>query len=150
MREHHDTHSEVTEYLKHKWINRWTGATEFTTTIQLNDLAYLDWKPIQAVESASVSIEELHVRLNHMPHLALWHLVRAGSVTGIPGRITGTVTDDFCEDCVNGKLTWAPHSKPATCAERPLLWVFSDVHGPILVCSRQGHFYWVTFIDDHS
>jgi len=149
-REHHDTHSEVAEYPKRKWINHRTGAMEFTATIQSNDLAYLDWKPIQAVESASVSIEELHARLNHMPHSALRHLVRAGSVAGIPGRVTGTVTDDFCEDCVNGKLTWAPHSKPATRAERPLLRVFSDVHGPIPVRSRQGHLYWVTFIDDHS
>jgi len=59
-REHHDTHSEVVEYPKHKWINCQTGATEFTAMIQSNDLVYLDWKPIQAVELASVSIEELH------------------------------------------------------------------------------------------
>ena len=149
-REHHDTHSEVADYPKHKWINHCTGDTEFTATIRSNDLVYLDWKPIQAVESASISIEELHARLNHMPHSALRHLIRAGSITGIPDRITGATTDDFCEDCVNGKLTWAPHSKPAARAERLLLRVFSDVHGPIPIRSRQGHCYWVTFIDDHS
>jgi transposase InsO family protein len=27
--------------------------------------------------------------------------------------------------------------------------VFSDVHGPVPVHSRQGHYYWVTFIDDY-
>jgi len=111
---------------------------------------YLDWKPIQAVESASVSIEELHTRLNHMPHSAIRHLIRAGSITGIPDRVTGAATDNFCEDCVNGKLTRAPHSKPATHAKRLLLRVFSDVHGPVPVRSRRGHYYWVTFIDDHS
>jgi len=149
-REHHDTHSEVAEYPKRKWINRRTGATEFTATIQSNDLVYLDWKPIQAVESASVSIEELHVRLNHMPHLALQHLIWAGSITGILDRVTGAATDDFCEDCVNRKLTRAPHSKPAARAKCPLLQVFSDVHGLIPIRSRQGHCYWVTFINDHS
>ena len=34
--------------------------------------------------------------------------------------------------------------------EHPLFQVFSDVHGPVLVRSQQGHYYWVTFIDDHS
>jgi len=149
-REHHDTHSEIAEYPKRKWINCRTGATEFTAMIQSNDLVYLNWKPIQAVEMASVSIEELHVRLNHMPHSAIWHLIRANSIAGIPDCVTGTATDNFCEDCVNGKLTWAPHSKPATCAKHLLLRVFSDVHGPVPVCSRRGHYYWVTFIDDHS
>ena len=98
-REHHATHSEVAEYPKRKWINRRTGATEFTATIRSNDLAYLDWKPIQAVESASVSIEELHARLNHMPHSAIRHLIQASSIAGIPDCITGAATDDFCEDC---------------------------------------------------
>ena len=149
-RQHHASYSEVTEYPKRKWINHQTGATEFTATIRSNDLAYLNWKPIQTIESARVSIEELHARLNHMPHSAIRHLIRTGSIAGIPDHITGTTLEDFCEDCINGKLTRAPHSKPATRAERPLLRVFSDVHGPVPVRSRQGHYYWVTFIDDHS
>jgi hypothetical protein len=51
---------------------------------------------------------------------------------------------------VNGKLTRAPHTKPATQAEQPLFRIFSDVHGPLPVHSRRGHLYWVTFIDDES
>jgi transposase InsO family protein len=39
---------------------------------------------------------------------------------------------------------------PAVRATRPLYRVFSDVHGPLLVRSRRGHLYWVTFIDDYS
>ena len=149
-REHRDTHSEITEYPKRRWFNRRTGATEFTATIRSNDLAYLDWRPIQTTESTCVSIEELHARLNHIPHSAIRHLIQSGAINGVPDRATGTTTDDFCEDCVNGKLTRAPHSKPAARAERPLLRVFSDVHGPVPVQSRQGHYYWVTFIDDYS
>jgi hypothetical protein len=32
-REHHDTHSEITEYPKCKWVNRQMGTMEFTMTI---------------------------------------------------------------------------------------------------------------------
>ena len=73
-------------------------------------------------------------------------------IDGLPDRVTdtNTISDNFCEDCINGRLTRAPHSKPAMCMENPLLRVFSDLHGPVPVQSWKGHYYWVTFIDDHS
>jgi hypothetical protein len=71
MREHHDTHSEVMEYPKHRWINRGTGAIEFTMTIQNNSLPYLDWGVTPGIESANLSIMELHACLNYMPFLAI-------------------------------------------------------------------------------
>ena len=73
-------------------------------------------------------------------------------IDGLPDCVTNTntISDDFCKDCVNGRLTREPHLKPATHAENPLLRVFSDLHGPVPVQSRKGHYYWVTFIDDHS
>ena len=40
-KEHCNSHSEVTEYPKRKWINQQTGAVEFTATIHTNNLAYL-------------------------------------------------------------------------------------------------------------
>ena len=43
-----------------RWVNRHTGATEFTATIRSNDLACLGWTPVRAIESANVSIAELH------------------------------------------------------------------------------------------
>ena len=43
-KEPHSTHMEIVEYPKHK-VNHHTGATEFTVTIQGDDLTYLDWKP---------------------------------------------------------------------------------------------------------
>jgi len=56
----------------------------------------------------------------------------------------------FCKDCVNGKLTQAPHTRPVTHAEVPLQQVYSDVHGPVSTRSQQGNVYWVLFIDNYS
>jgi len=108
-RDHRATHSEVTEYLIRKWVNRQMGAVEFTATIASNDLAYLDWKPIHSNESANVTITELHARLNHMPFPSVRQLLRNKSIAGIPSHVTISDVSDFCEDCVNGKLTRAPH-----------------------------------------
>ena len=150
-KQHRDSISEVTEYPMRKWVNRRTGATEFTATIRSNDLAYLDWGIAPRHEAASVSIEQVHARLNHIPFPAVRQLIRDGSVDGVPDRLAGAEGHDgFCEDCVNGKLSRAPHTKPTTRAERPLYRVFSDVHGPIPIRSRRGSCYWVTFIDDYS
>jgi len=85
-----------------------------------------------------------------MPCSAIQQLIQSDAIVGVPDRVTGATSSDFCEDCINGKLTWAPHSKPATRASHPLFRVFSDVHGPVPVRGWQGHYYWVTFIDDHS
>jgi transposase InsO family protein len=150
VRDHHATYTEVTEYPKHKWVNCQMGAVEFTTTISLNNLAYMNWKPTREGESTSVSIADLHSRLNHLPYPAIRQLIRARSVSGIPNLVDDPATGTFCEDCVNGKVTQAPHTKPATCAERPLHRIFSDVHGPVPVRSRYGNIYWVSFIDDLS
>jgi len=62
----------------------------------------------------------------------------------------GHPSSDFCEDCVNGKLTWVPHTCPVMHAEVPLQQVYSDVHGPVSTRSWWGNVYWVSFIDDYS
>ena len=66
-KEHCDTHLETTEYPKHRWINRHTSAIKFTAMIQVNDLAYLDWRVAPWAKSVNVSMEELHACLNHLP-----------------------------------------------------------------------------------
>jgi hypothetical protein len=120
-KEHCESHSEVVEYPKQKWVNRQTGAVEFTATIRANGLAYLDWRVAPRVESVNVSMEELHAHLNHLPFPEVRRLIRTQPVNGVPDRITGTYPDgDFCEDCVNGKLTRAPHTRPAARATAPL------------------------------
>ncbi len=133
-----------------QWVNCRSGATEFTATIHPNNLVYLDWKPVHSVESANISMAELHSWLNHMPCSAIQHLVWVGTLAGLPDHVTSSSKGDFCKDCVNGKLTRAPHTKPAAHAEWLLLHIFSDVHGPLPMHSQHGHLYWVTFINDHS
>ena len=149
-REHRDSYSEVLDFPQRRWVNRLTGATEFTATIQSDDLAYLDWVASPSADRASVTISELHSRLNHLPHSAVRRLLLDKPVNGLPASVAGSSSGDFCEDCVNGKLTRAPHTKLAARAERPLFRVFSDVHGPLPVRSRHGHVYWVSFVDDYS
>jgi len=150
-REHRDTHFEVLDYPERKWINRHTNTVEFTAMIRDNNITYLNWRVDDAVESARITMEQLHARLNHTPYPVLRELVRNKSIEGLPAHVAGPHPgDDFCEDCVNGKLTRAPHSKLAARADEPLARVFTDVHGPLPIQSRHGNLYWVTFIDDYS
>jgi len=146
---HRNDYSKILDFPMHRWVNHCTEATEFTAMIHSNDLAYLNWKPAPAIESANVTIAELHTCLNHLPHLAVRLLVRNRAICRLPDHVAGPTGDVFCEDCVNRKLTWAPHTKLAVQAACPLLHVFSDVHGPLPMHSCHGHLYWVTFIDDY-
>ena len=58
--EHRHVYTESMEYPLRRWINHQSGATEFTATMNSNDLAYLDWKPVHSIESANVSLAKLH------------------------------------------------------------------------------------------
>ena len=79
---------------------------EFTATIRPNNLTYLNWRVAPRNESLNVSMEELHMRLNHLPFPAVRQLVRSWTIEGVPDRVTGIeLSHEFCEDCVNGKLT---------------------------------------------
>ena len=149
--EHCDMYTESVEYPLRQWVNCKSGAMEFTATIHPSDLAFLNWKPVPSVKSANVvSMAKLHSQLNHMPTSAIQHLIQVGTIDGLPKGVPNSSEGEFCEDCVNGKLTWAPHTTLVVRAECPLFCVFSDVHSPLPVCSWHGHIYWVTFIDDHS
>ena len=122
------------------------NAVEFTATIRNNNLAYLNWKVDDAVESARVTMEQLYARLNHTPYPVLRALIRNKPTKGLPAHVAGLCPGhDSCEDCVNGKLTRATAR-----AGEPLARVFTDVHGPLPVQSRHGNLYWVTFIDDYT
>jgi len=84
IRAHQNSHLEVTDYPKQRWINCRTGTTKFTATIHTSGLAYLDWRVAPQGKFANVSMEELHAWLNHLPFSAIRRLMHSCSVGGIP------------------------------------------------------------------
>ena len=77
IRAHWNSHLEVTDYLKQRWINHQTGTTEFMATICTGGLVYLDWRVVPQGEFANISMEELHMWLNHLPFLAIRWLMHS-------------------------------------------------------------------------
>jgi hypothetical protein len=76
-------------------------------------LSFKIWKVAPRYEPASVSIEEIHARLNHFPLPAVQRLIRDKSTDGVPDRAVGAEAhDESCGDCVDWKLSRAPHTKP--------------------------------------
>jgi len=97
------------------------STVKFTATICDNNIAYLNWRVDDVVESARITMEQLHARLNHTPYPVLCELIRNKSIEGLPAHVAGPHPgNDFCEDCVNGKLTRAPHLKLAAHTDEPL------------------------------
>ena len=56
----------------------------------------------------------------------------------------------FCKHCVMGKMTQLPFSPSTSCTQFPLQLVHSDVWGPTLINSINGHRYYVIFVDDFT
>lgn len=56
----------------------------------------------------------------------------------------------FCEHCLHGKMCKLPFSRSVSTTEFPLKIVHSDVWGPALEISVNGHKYYVSFVDDMS
>ena len=60
---------------------------------------------------------------------------------GLPDHVTdtNTISDNFCEDCVNVRLTWAPHSRPATHMEDYKAWAKNAMGQRIrILCDDKG------------
>ena len=131
-RDHRQIYRELLDYPTRKWVNHRTDAIELSVSIRVNNLVYMDWRVDSLTESACVSLEELHTWFNHMPFEALQKLVKEGSLDGIPNCVVNSHTpESFCKDCISGKLTCAPHTKPVSRADAPLFCVYTDVHGPL-------------------
>ena len=142
-KDYQNTLSETLEYPSHKWINRGTGAVEFAATIQQSNLAYLKDRT-QARVSKPIG--------HRTPYTT--------EPYAIPSRPTTDTLEIPCwviklyHQCLQVRTASMGSSserpiRSAVCAEKPLLSVYSDVHGPVPVRSRNGHYYWITFIDNH-
>ena len=56
-----------------------------------------------------------------------------------------------CEPCLKGKQTRTIIRKEMEiCADKILGWIYSDICGKLPICSHQGNFYFVIWVDDFS
>ncbi len=98
--------------------------------------------------TTTILLTKMHCCLGHISREQLISMVRAGTNLG-----SATIVDDLgdCLACVKGKLKRMPISKgPATCVDRPMAMIHSDVCGPFDMQSVNHKHYFVSFIDDHS
>ncbi len=100
---------------------------------------------VAAVESDYDSTVLWHMRLGHMGERGMLELHRRNLLKGMK-----TCKLDFCKYCVLGKQTKVQFKTATHKTEGILDYVHSDVWGPVRIASRQGHHYFVTFIDDFS
>jgi len=56
--------------------------------------------------------------------------------------------DIVCKPCLVGKMHSNPFPPSPSRSTKPLKLVHSDLHGPLLVATRKGYHYWITFLDD--
>lgn len=96
-------------------------------------------------------MEDLQAKFDYLPFSAVRRPMHSGSLDGGPDRVTNSrPSSEFCEDCVNGKLTRVLHTRPAARTEVPLQRVYTNVDDPVSTRSQRGNVYWVSFIDVHS
>ena len=90
-----------------------------------------------------------HQRLGHLNESQLIQAVKKGHIKGVD--ISKTNNLDFCEGCVEGKMSRKPFkSEGGIKTTRKLQLVHSDVCGPMQQQSFRGSRYFVTFIDDYT
>lgn len=88
-----------------------------------------------------------HRRLGHLSMQTIYDMKKSNMVNGISKDVGKCL--EFCECCVESKMTRNKfvNSRPQT--KRPLERIHSDVCGPF-PCSYNGYLYYVTFIDDFT
>ena len=90
---------------------------------------------------------DINVLPHCMGHIRMHWLHRMVAKNQIGDIDTLTGTPEFCESCVMGKMKKLPFKQSKTVACGPLDMVHSDVGGPIMPASPDGHKYWVMFVD---
>ncbi|GAB6033792.1 hypothetical protein CHUAL_013970 [Chamberlinius hualienensis] len=90
-----------------------------------------------------------HRRLCHPSFQTLKQMVENGTVHGLPRKMLFDAKD--CEDCRRNKMTRSSHPPmQVVSTRRPLELIHMDIWGPNPVESRDGHRYFISFIDDYT
>lgn len=89
-----------------------------------------------------------HRRYGHIGFGGLEKLIKSNVVNGLDRNIQFPKLN-FCEPCINGKMTRIPFGT-RTKSNRILEIIHSDICGPITPETHDGHKYFITFIDDFS
>ena len=129
----------------------------FTATVNSSYSGIVDGKVVPNTEFAGLTSTYpldytlWHRRFAHLNHSSVRKLIQQELVIGT--KLDSKVSPDpICEPCIAGKQTRVDVPKTVNSRRTELLeLIHSDVHGPLPVESRTGHYkYWVTFTDDAS
>ena len=91
------------------------------------------------------SFAKWHHRLGHLCGSRLSNLINKGCLGP-----TSIESSYHCKGCKLGKQIQLPDSISDSYASKPFDLVHSDVWGPAPFATKDGHKYYVIFIDDHS
>lgn len=117
------------------------------------------YKIIREVEGQPVNINTVgeplmldlvHCHLGYIAPAAVQKLLNDGMVTGLRIVSDGAI-DYFCEACIFAKSMWKAVVKEYQSAGAKEFGeeIHSDVWGPVLVETKKGQKYYITFTDDY-
>ncbi|CAI7913198.1 unnamed protein product [Closterium sp. NIES-54] len=94
----------------------------------------------------------LHHRLSHPNFAALCTTVTSCLLHSLPPTLPPLPSSPVppCLSCIHGKLKQSPHHSHPTLAAAPIDLVHMDLWGPYPSRSRQGHWYMLVLVVDHS
>jgi hypothetical protein len=112
-------------------------------------LETIDTTPPLAMSSNSLSqpasLEQWHRRLSHCSPLTIQNMAKNGLVDGL--RITETVLNGKCENCIMGRQTRRPFDGETEKVVDTLELVSFDIWGPSRVQSASGKVYLMIIVD---
>jgi hypothetical protein len=99
---------------------------------------------------SNLTLQRWHARLGHVSVSTLKKMSSQDLVLGLPSF--ESTTSSVCSGCAYGKShrTPFPVNADRKRMHKPGLFVHADISGPFQVQSYGGHYYFITYKDDHS